>query len=70
MTHYDSKAVYAAASEQDEARYQLSVIELEEGDTAWNPASTKPERQIHGPATVRYLLHPSGINFTIDSKEK
>jgi hypothetical protein len=36
------------------------TLELLKGQSAWNPASTKPERSIYGPATVRYSEYTDG----------
>ena len=33
-------------------------VSLKEGDSAWNPASTK--RELYGPATVLYRKAPDG----------
>jgi len=41
-------------------------VELAKGDTAWNPASTKPERAIHGPAIVVYERSRSSINAYVE----
>lgn len=51
MTHhgYDSLAWVPVGEGYEEA-----IVVLKKGDSAWNPASTKPERAIYGPATVRY----------------
>jgi hypothetical protein len=34
--------------------WSYATVALKPGDTAFNPASTKPERVIHGPAKVTY----------------
>ena len=44
--------------------YTETVLELEEGDTADNPASTK--WVFAGPGTVGYLIHPSGTQVHAD----
>jgi hypothetical protein len=47
-------------------RWERASIYLERGETAPNPASTKPERQIHGPATVTYDRHPTQILIHVE----
>lgn len=44
-----------------DATYHEARVVLKKGDSAWNPASTKPERVIWGPATVTYERSPSQI---------
>jgi len=34
------------------------TVNLQEGERAWNPTSTK--RMLYGPALVDYVLHPDG----------
>lgn len=36
------------------------VVKLAEGESSWNPASTKPERSVYGPATVTYRKYRDG----------
>lgn len=43
-----------------------AVVELKKGDTAVNPASTKPERVLRGPALVIYDRHRTSIQVTLE----
>ena len=40
--------------------WQRAELRLGRGDSAWNPASTKPERAIWGPVVVTYDRAPDG----------
>lgn len=44
--------------------WEEAVLILPEGDTAWNPASTKTV--IYGPATVTYQRDPNGITAYVE----
>lgn len=50
----------------DDAGWSRASVTLERGDTASNPASTKPERAIHGPAVVTYERTRAGINVIVE----
>lgn len=43
-----------------EGRPAVAVVTLGRGQSAWNPASSKPERSVLGPATVTYRLYIDG----------
>lgn len=38
----------------------VAVVEISAGHSAWNPASTKPECRVFGPATVTYRKYLDG----------
>ena len=38
----------------------VAVVKLGKHESAWNPASTKPERSVFGPATVTYRKYMDG----------
>lgn len=44
--------------------WRRASVTLDKGDTASNPASTKPERVIHGPAVVTYEAAPRNSSIT------
>jgi hypothetical protein len=43
-----------------EGRPAVAVFTLGADDTAWNPASTKPERAVLGPCKVTYRRYRDG----------
>jgi hypothetical protein len=43
--------------------FTLTAFLLPKGATAWNPTSTKPEKVLHGPLALTYLIHPSGVDI-------
>jgi hypothetical protein len=50
----------------DHPRHAKAVVVLKDGDSAWNPGSTKPERVIYGPALVTYERSPAQIVGYVD----
>jgi hypothetical protein len=46
--------------------WERASVTLEKGDTATNPASTKEENVIHGPALVSYDRHRTGITVHVE----
>jgi hypothetical protein len=55
---FDSYIVRAQAVDIGQG-YTIAGIVLGEGETAWNPASTKGP--LYGPGVVEYVMHPTGI---------
>lgn len=47
-----------------EPGYEEAVVELDRGDSSWNPASTK--NVVWGPAKVTYVRRPSGITAYVE----
>lgn len=46
--------------------WERAAVLLERGDTASNPASTKEENVLRGPASVTYDRHRSGIHVIVE----
>jgi hypothetical protein len=46
--------------------WTIARVELAKGDTAWNPASSKAENAIHGPAVVTYHRSRASITAYVD----
>ena len=64
MQHITPDDVEGAVLRKNHAETGSATVTLKAGDTAWNPASTK--HVIHGPARVRYTIHPDGgVDATI-----
>lgn len=55
---YDAATVRSLAVQVDGA-WEITALVLKDGETAWNPASTKGP--LHGPALVEYEMHPTSI---------
>lgn len=60
MTHYDFDSILATAHDIGEG-WRKNEIKLVEGDTAYNPGSTK--WNFAGPGVVTYFIHPSGWTY-------
>jgi hypothetical protein len=62
---YDSERVLANAHDRGHG-WATTTVELKDGETAWNPASTKSA--ITGPAHLEYDIAPDGgVVLTIDA---
>lgn len=55
---YGHDTIHNALAAQSAHGVQRVTVYLSEGDTAWNPASTK--HLIYGPTTVLYERHQDG----------
>jgi hypothetical protein len=49
-----------------ETGWSRASVTLDEGDSAVNPASGKPENVLRGPAVVTYDRHRTGINVHVE----
>lgn len=56
---YDYERLREMAGPADENGYAEVTVEVPEGETAWNPGSTK--HVIHGPVKLRYEFWPEGV---------
>jgi hypothetical protein len=55
--HYSSQDIRAELNAQGSFPAEKTVV-LAEGDSAWNPASTKHD--LYGPCTIVYTMHVDG----------
>ena len=58
MTHYSAEDIRKQAVDIG-GGFTIAGVELQRGDTTWNPASTKGP--LYGPSLVEYVMHYSGI---------
>lgn len=60
---YSYADILALAGKPDQYGWRFAEVEIEQGEQAVNPASTK--HSIPGPAKIEYRIHPSGIDTVL-----
>lgn len=60
---YSYTRILELAPPKDESGWTELTIDLADGETAVNPASTK--HLLWGPAKIHYAIHASGITTTV-----
>ena len=65
---YSYEALIEAASEPNEHGTRFLTIEMDEGDIAFAPGTTKYDLRAHGEGTVAYTFYREGTEATVTGK--